>query len=757
MKTTKYLIGVAISLWGFVSLQAKDINLGKEQSVLIHCGKNKIDQIIPIQQKAVDGFSCKLRAQKVSKRVTDYHYLFTLESGKATSKAVGVECIFDKWSVDNYVLIPAAAYNGNRFDSYKIAYPPMFYDEAYHKVDLPVTVNDVPRLNKQSGESKLEVETGACTTPAVCIFFPKEKKAVMYLTTQESRFGNHGITVEESEDRKKAVVRFSAPETRESFYRGWHQENRIPKGAQWEAGDQVEIQLQKHVIPCKDINEMFSYFSCHRKDVSGKNTYRNLTPFSSAYRMVTHIQDSLRWYEDAEWQYYRTGNGDSPFGHIQIGFCGEIVKQYPLLWSENPLSIERCAKTFDVIFGRMQGKSGFLYGIFKKGQLLGDNFNDMEKNPDWVLIRKNTDALTYMVKNLMLMEQKGITVHPLWKEGTRKLADAFVTLWERYHQFGQYINPVTGDIIVGGSTAGAYAPAGLALAYQYFGNKKYLETATASAKMYYQRDVKAGYTTGHAAEVLQSPDADSAYALLSSFVTVAEVSGDSDFWKMAEDMANIFSSWVVSYDYRFPKNSTLGKCEARATGAVWASVQNKHAAPGICQYSGDALLKLYRQTGNDVYLELIKDISHNLLEFMSTTIRPVGMAEDGATCERVQMSDWEGGDIGHVIPDHNAWVEEAIMLTAMEIPGIYVRTDIDKICVFDHVEAKIMERSPSGVTLLIANPTKYDASVSILAESAGQTKQTIGFFSYLNTPKVNVKAGEEVKVLVDNKGDVLYL
>ena len=46
----------------------------------------------------------------------------------------------------------------------------------------------------------------------------------------------------------------------------------------------------------------------------------------------------------------------------------------------------------------------------------------------------------------------------------------------------------------------------------------------------------------------------------------------------------------------------------KTVGCVFANLQNKHAAPGICTLSGMALWKLYRWTGNDAYLELLRDI-----------------------------------------------------------------------------------------------------------------------------------------------------
>lgn len=90
-----------------------------------------------------------------------------------------------------------------------------------------------------------------------------------------------------------------------------------------------------------------------------------------------------------------------------------------------------------------------------------------------------------------------------------------------------------------------------------------------------------------------------------------------------EDGASLCASWCVGYDYRYQDDTQFAARHTATTGAVWANVQNKHAAPGICTISGESLLHLYRATGNEAYLTLLKDISHNLTQFVSTPENPI--------------------------------------------------------------------------------------------------------------------------------------
>ena len=58
-------------------------------------------------------------------------------------------------------------------------------------------------------------------------------------------------------------------------------------------------------------------------------------------------------------------------------------------------------------------------------------------------------------------------------------------LWERYHQLGQFVDVETGELVVGGSTSAALAPAGLALAAACCKEPRYLQAAKAIGEHYY--------------------------------------------------------------------------------------------------------------------------------------------------------------------------------------------------------------------------------------------------------------------------------
>jgi len=275
------------------------------------------------------------------------------------------------------------------------------------------------------------------------------------------------------------------------------------------------------------------------------------------------------------------------------------------------------------------------------------------------------------------MESKGDAIPKEFIEGTRKLADAFVVLWEKHGQLGQLVDLYTGDILVGNSTSAAISSAGLAKSWKFFNDEKYLKAAKEIAEQYYMRDLSKGYTTGGPGEAAQCPDSESAFGLLESFVILYELTKENKWLEYAKDSAANCSSWVVSYNYKFPAESEFARLDMKTVGSVFANVQNKHSSPGICTHSGDSLYKLYKFTNDPLYLELIRDIARNVFQYASREDRPIYSWDmppqrltDGAMCERVNMSDWEGPNCIGGVFNGSCWCEASSMLGLADMGNV---------------------------------------------------------------------------------------
>jgi len=229
----------------------------------------------------------------------------------------------------------------------------------------------------------------------------------------------------------------------------------------------------------------------------------------------------------------------------------------------------------------------------------------------------------------------------------------------------------------------------------------------------------------------------------------------------SEEMAKQYATWVVSYDYEFPGSSTFGRLGIQTTGSVIANVQNKHSAPGICTMSGSALFRLYRATGNLFYLELLRDTAHNLTQYLSRADQPIRAchsqiqagnlsagkaAPPGWMNERVNMSDWEGDEnIGEIFYGP-CWSEVSLMLTYVEVPGVYVQPDTGFVFAMDHVNARLLKRDSEEVEIELMNPTWFDASVRVFVENSVECGQALGLNPLWSRPQYEVPAGRALVV-----------
>jgi len=706
---------------------------------------------------------------------------FKLEKGRMTSSAVAVTIDFAGWSTKNYVMIPAIVYNGNRFRAIAGGYMPVYPVDMYYNKNSPLALSDNPRLALNNGEqSRIELSTSSAATPAMTFFSPSNKRGFALLADQGTTLGNSGIAIEETTDRTHASFSLTAPAVREQIpgFGGFFKSD--DSAPTWNEGDEVTIRFSIQSFPVNDIPSFLLRFMDVRKSLTGDNHPRNLTPMSAVLDFTRFQTDHFRW-NDAYGCYVPETPWDG-FGYkrvFQIGWVGGMMNTLPMACLNDSLHLARVGKTFDFVVNSMQGKSGYFYGIYASDSAQAELKREIPKeivtqhpNAKPAMVRKNADVLLWLMKQFMVLREQGnhSFIRTSWERAARNLAQAFVNTWNNNGELGQYVDPENGEIVIFNSTAAAIVPAGLALAAKYFDNPGFLKAAVDMSNYYYNRDVVTrGLTSGFSGDISQDPDADSAYGLLESFMALYWATRDPFWLEKAQVVAALGATWTLSYDFAFPPNSDLGKLQVHAAGAVWASAQNKHAAPGICTASGDYLFKLYRATGRRKYAELLRDIQHAHTEVVETPGRPtisVGSGDPwssenrvnsyGCSMERIQITDSEGKNATGRLARNtsNGWTELNGMLMAMEIPGVYLQLDKDELFVFDHVEAKILKRSNDGVRLEITNPTKFDARVSVFAETSADAKKPLDYPAFLKWQKVSVCAGETRTVKIASNGRV---
>ena len=678
---------------------------------------------------------------QVDKQITQQHghtlYTFTF-TAKRDLHSAGVAVSFDEngWSSDNYVMIPASVYNGNRQRIVNREYATGLDKTDYFRKDLALTSNPIPQLSPEFGAvSRLEVLVNNTTTPAMVYLNRAKQKGTILLTDQGIEWNgqilDHGLIVEESRDRSMASFIISAPGVREKKPEFIGFSPSPDRGINVKKGDQITIRVTRIDFYCEEVPDLLARFMECRKSHTGDVKPRHLMPMSEVFdRMVKNIDE--RYYQGSQWEYYCPENAD----WMSYGWIGGLMNTYPVLALGDAEHERRVRNTFNFALPRAKGKSGYYYDVLgADGEVL---YRDAAVQIKGIgLTRKNADILYWMVKqfNLLKLQGKANVISPEWEKEVKALADAFISTWKKEGTWGNYVQVETGNVAVFNTTGGAMAVAGLALAARYYNEPVYLEVARAAAKAYYNDFALVGFTSGGCGDILQNADSETAIALTTSLITLYEATGEAAYLKQAKDLANLCATWTVSYCYQLPKETPLAKLGANLTGAVWASTQNKHGAPGFCTQSGDALFKIYRATGDTLYAGLLRDVIHAHAE---------GIQPNGKITERLTYCDADSrggrGDGGKT-----GWNETNGAMMAIEIPGIYVRTDLPEVYIFDHVTAEIVRQDESQIRLKISNPTKFDATVTILAENQRQAQKPLGDNAFLNwTEKVKVKAGQSL-------------
>lgn len=654
---------------------------------------------------------------------------FTLKQGEAPQAGVAAVFDFDDWNTDLYVMIPASVYNGNRNRVVDRPYAAGLDRSDLYRKDLPLTTGPLPQLSPVAGApSKLEVSVCNTTTPAVVLYDRRSGRAFIVLTEQGSAFGDHGFTLSESADRKSATLAVCAPGVRDKkpLFVGF--EKSPDRGGHWTEGSSLTLRLKVYIFTAAGIPEVLDRFMSVRKSVTGPNHPRNLIPLSQVKTLMTGLIDD-RFYK-GQYSFYCPENAT----WISYGWIGGLMDTFPMLALGDQPRLERVTQTFDFAIPRGQGASGYFYGATDQ---TGRNFGreGYDEYPEIVLTRKNADVLFWMIKQFLVLKAQGraAAIKPEWEQNIQRLADAFVATWQREGQWGNFLNNNTGGVAVYNTTSGAMAIGGLALASGYYQKPEYLQVASEAALLFYKRDFEAlGMTTGGCADILQNADSETASGLMTSLMALYETTTDSGWLEKSGQLAHLLATWTVSFDYVLPPDTELGRLGAKLTGAVWASTQNKHAAPGICTSSGDPLFRIYRATGDTRYAELLHDIIHAHAE---------GMRPDGTVTERLNYCDADGTRGYRGGKGSTGWNLLNGILMAMEIPGIYVRVDTRMLYVFDHVAARVVG-SNGQMAIEITNPTAFSADITLLAEDGALAKKPMGYTAFLSWPKVTVGAGE---------------
>jgi hypothetical protein len=229
-------------------------------------------------------------------------------------------------------------------------------------------------------------------------------------------------------------------------------------------------------------------------------------------------------------------------------------------------------------------------------------------------------------------------------------------------------------------------------------------------------------------------------------MTLFELTNERVWIDRATAVAAQLSSWVISYDH------PAGDTGTRATGAVLSNAQSARGAPGFTLLSGDALLRLYRATGELRHLELLRDTVHNLAQYLPRAEEAERATREAQPPRRARADTTDWLDPSDDVAPAGSLFDAACMLSYAEVPGVYVRTTSKQVFAFDHVDARLEAPKGAPLRLQLANPTESEAVVRVLAETDAEAAKPLapGAVLAARTVTVPARGSAELELTVDD-------
>lgn len=698
---------------------------------------------------------------------------FRVDDGVLRGVTVGLCWEIANWTKENYVLLPGAVYAGNRFDALRRPYPPEARNIGQAPHSPVLDIGDLPRLNISKGTSHLSQLSVDCAIPGLGVYFPNSSEALIILTKQETEeYSTYHFEVVESEDRESATIYWSAPgfiprfdstrdakpaigDTSAAYL---HPENIHP--ADLGPGATITLEGLITLQACEDVHALFSSLLTLRDVLDTEPPQPCVLSFSNAFDLIHRKYEADNW--DEHHGLYKVGipwmpKQDSQFW--QNGWLGGGIPIVPFAELDDETVRTRVYRNFDFFLRKGISDLGLFKAIMSpEGRWFGDGYGDWDGGSEpRSLTRRSGDGLFFACRMLLYLRAINRDYPAEWDHLVEQAASALCGVWKRHHDWGFLINYDTGDVVIGGTTSGALIPAGLVLASRLFDGKDYLVVAQQAVAQFCFYDLARGVTAGGPGDAVQAPDSESVSALLESIILLYEETGDSAWLVDARHAASQLGSWVLSYKHRFPKGSAMDEIHIDTRGTILANAQNKCAVPGICTLSGEGLLRLFRYTGDRVFLDLIASISNAIPQFVSTRERPIPARitwghpdkthlPEGWICERVNMSPWWYEPIGEQAA-YSCWCEVAMLLTWNDLPGVYAQSDTGLIKTMDHVSAAW--RDEKQTVLVVSNPLSNEVTVKVMIETSKLAALPLPANFGMFLPRYTIGPGESIEVYAE--------
>ena len=272
------------------------------------------------------------------------------------------------------------------------------------------------------------------------------------------------------------------------------------------------------------------------------------------------------------------------------------------------------------------------------------HYNRDFKEPN-LSIRRQSEGV-YAILNYLDYEKQHKRKHPEWEKRLKVILDSFLRL---QNADGSFPRKFKDDFSIvdgtGGSTPSATLP--LVMAYKYFKDKRYLESAKRTVN-YLENELisKSDYFSSTLDANCEDKEA-SLYAATATYYLALVTKGAerSHYAELCKKAAYFALSWYYTWDVPFAEGQMLGDIGLKTRGWGNVSVENNHIDVFIFEFA-DVLHWLSKEYNEPRFSDFAEVISTSMRQLLPYEGHMCGVAKVGYYPEVVQHTNWDYGRNG---------------------------------------------------------------------------------------------------------------
>ena len=260
-------------------------------------------------------------------------------------------------------------------------------------------------------------------------------------------------------------------------------------------------------------------------------------------------------------------------------------------------------------------------------------------------IRRQSEGV-YAILNYLAYEKQHKRKHPEWEKRLKVILDSFLRL---QNADGSFPRKFKDDFSIvdgtGGSTPSATLP--LVMAYKYFKDKRYLESAKRTVN-YLENELisKSDYFSSTLDANCEDKEA-SLYAATATYYLALVTKGAerAHYAELCRKAAYFALSWYYTWDVPFAEGQMLGDIGLKTRGWGNVSVENNHIDVFIFEFA-DVLHWLSKEFNEARFSNFAEVISTSMRQLLPYEGHMCGVSKVGYYPEVVQHTNWDYGRNG---------------------------------------------------------------------------------------------------------------